>query len=143
MYNYLVGEGIGGRIRERRRELGLSQVRLAGLAGLTQQHLSLIEHDRLQPRLVTLRRLCACLGLELVPRPQGAELWERRLAGLRRFNAWEEAFEPEPAGVQQAFAQAGDLARLRRAWAAGLAEDWEERAREWNEWRRRLPRQLP
>ena len=59
-------EAIGGRIRRRRKELGLSQERLASAAGINQGYLSQIERGRANPRQRTIDALAVALNL-----PQG------------------------------------------------------------------------
>ena len=59
-------EAIGGRIRRRRKELGLSQERLASAAGSNQGYLSQIERGRANPRQRTIDALAVALNL-----PQG------------------------------------------------------------------------
>ena len=50
----------------RRKELGLTQHAVAGLAGITQSHLSMIERDDSDPRLSTLQDIARALRSELV-----------------------------------------------------------------------------
>jgi transcriptional regulator with XRE-family HTH domain len=61
-----LAEAIGARIRELRRELGLTQERLAYEAGLNSKgHLSGIERGLVLPGLPTLRLLADRLGVEI------------------------------------------------------------------------------
>ena len=53
--------GVGGRLRERRKELGFSLQQLAERTGLTASFLSLVERDRNQPSLDSLRRIADAL----------------------------------------------------------------------------------
>lgn len=53
--------GVGTRLRERRKELGLSLQDLATHTGLTASFLSLVERDRSQPSLDSLRRIADAL----------------------------------------------------------------------------------
>ncbi|MBP7693414.1 MAG: helix-turn-helix transcriptional regulator [Anaerolineales bacterium] len=53
--------GIGARLRERRKELGFSLQDLAGRTNLTASFLSLVERDRNQPSLDSLRRIADAL----------------------------------------------------------------------------------
>ncbi len=53
--------GIGARVRERRKELGLSLQALAQRTGLTASFLSLVERDHNQPSLDSLRRIADAL----------------------------------------------------------------------------------
>ncbi|MEK7857972.1 MAG: helix-turn-helix transcriptional regulator [Elusimicrobiota bacterium] len=128
-------------ILARRKSLGFTQADLARLAHTTQQHISLIERGVHQPNLSTLRRLFDALGLELTGQPDSAGL-AVKLAGLGRFNAWESA-QPSSMDPDDAFRQAGALARLQKSWGAPPSEeDWQARARDWALWRGRLPRRL-
>lgn len=128
-------------ILARRKALGLTQKDLARLAQTTQQHISLIERGVHQPNVSTLRRLFEALGWELAPRPSSAGT-AAKLAGLSRFNDWESA-QPSSFGPEEAFRQAGALARLGKSWAGPAPEeDWQARARAWTLWRSRLPRRL-
>lgn len=52
-------------IKRAREDAGLTQVRLAKLAGITQQALSQIETGAVTPSVGTLRRLGKVLGLSL------------------------------------------------------------------------------
>lgn len=53
---------IGKRIRERRKDLNLTQEQLARALGLTPQHISVIEQDKRTPSLSSLARLAKELG---------------------------------------------------------------------------------
>lgn len=54
---------IGQLVRDRRRDRGMTQVRLAAAAALSQATISLIESDRLHPSHASLVRLGSALGL--------------------------------------------------------------------------------
>ncbi|MGH9091987.1 MAG: helix-turn-helix domain-containing protein [Acidimicrobiales bacterium] len=54
-----------GQVRSRRRELGLSQMDLAGLAGLHVVEVGLVERGERDPAAGTARRLAAALGTDL------------------------------------------------------------------------------
>ena len=54
---------IGKRIRERRKELDLTQENLARALGFTPQHISVIEQDKRAPSLSSLARLAEELGV--------------------------------------------------------------------------------
>ena len=56
-------ETLGARIRRRRRELGLLQTDVAGLANLNQGYLSEIERDRRHPSARTIRALAIALDV--------------------------------------------------------------------------------
>jgi transcriptional regulator with XRE-family HTH domain len=62
---------IGDAIRLARKDLGLTQVQLAELAGITYRPIYLIE-DGKSIRLETLLRIGDALGLEVTLRPKGA-----------------------------------------------------------------------
>lgn len=49
-------------LRRRRRELGLSQSELAGLAGISLEGLSKIERGDAEPKIVTVMKLVKLLG---------------------------------------------------------------------------------
>lgn len=53
------------KLQELRKERGLSQLRLAHLAGVSQSNISEIEAGKIIPRVPTLRRLAAALGVQL------------------------------------------------------------------------------
>ncbi|MDH4117067.1 MAG: XRE family transcriptional regulator [Acidimicrobiia bacterium] len=55
--------GLGGRIRERRRSLGLTLVELAGATDLSHPFLSQIERDQAKPSMASLRRIAGALGV--------------------------------------------------------------------------------
>jgi ribosome-binding protein aMBF1 (putative translation factor) len=57
---------IGQAVRERRLELGLSQVELAERAGMTQSALSRLEAGAVVPTIPVLDRVCAALDAKLV-----------------------------------------------------------------------------
>jgi transcriptional regulator with XRE-family HTH domain len=54
---------IGKRMRERRKELNLTQEQLARALGVTPQHISVIEQDKRAPSLSSLARLAEELGV--------------------------------------------------------------------------------
>ena len=54
---------IGKRIRERRKDLNLTQQQLAQALDLTPQHISVIEQDKRAPSLSSLARLARELGV--------------------------------------------------------------------------------
>ncbi len=56
---------IGERIRQRRKELGLTQLDLAKALKVTPQHVSVIEKDKRVPSLASLVRLAEELGVTL------------------------------------------------------------------------------
>lgn len=76
---------LGRAIRDRRRALGFSQARLADSIGMSRAHLTRIEGGRWVPRLVTLNRLAAALGVtaaSLLPTSNGRRV--RRTASAAR-----------------------------------------------------------
>lgn len=58
-------QSIGKRIRERRKELNLTQEDLARTLGFTPQHISVIEQDKRAPSLPSLARLAEELGVTI------------------------------------------------------------------------------
>ena len=56
---------VGLRLRDLRKERGLSQRGLADLAGLSPNAISLIERDEQSPSVATLQRLAAALGVKM------------------------------------------------------------------------------
>ena len=66
-------ESIGARIRRRRKDLNLSQERLAAAAGINQGYLSQIENDKVSPRKLTIDALAIALDL-----PQGVLIGKGR-----------------------------------------------------------------
>ena len=56
-------EGLGQRVRRRRKELGLSQVELSGLAGINQGYISEIERGRRRPSRHTIDALAVALDI--------------------------------------------------------------------------------
>src|SRR5438067_11223444 len=74
---------LGRRLFERRRELGYTQSKLAGLSGINQADISKIEHAEANPTLDTLAALANALRLTLAFEPvseQVRALSARRLA---------------------------------------------------------------
>lgn len=89
-------EGIGERLREARRNAGLSQGQLQIRSGVPKSRLSRYENDHLLPSLTTLRRLVEALGITeasiLSPRgPHVDEFYEVLRARGIRFTSAEEA----------------------------------------------------
>ncbi|HEX3609771.1 MAG TPA: type II toxin-antitoxin system Y4mF family antitoxin [Solirubrobacterales bacterium] len=58
-------EELGARIRARRKELGLRQAELAGVARVTPRFLSELENGKATARLDGVLRVLAALGLDL------------------------------------------------------------------------------
>lgn len=85
------GKELGREIRRRRRAAGLTQAGLAERAGISQQHLSLLEADPEGAQLRTLRRVLASLELSLAVLPAAGEALRRRQEARRRMNAAEAA----------------------------------------------------
>jgi HTH-type transcriptional regulator / antitoxin HipB len=56
---------LGEQVRQRRRQLGLLQSDLAGLAAVSERFVRELEHDKATVRLDKLRAVLAVLGLEL------------------------------------------------------------------------------
>lgn len=61
----MTGQHLGDRVRYHRRRTGRSQVVLAGLCGITDRYLSLIENGRAEPSLGVLDALAAELGVPI------------------------------------------------------------------------------
>jgi transcriptional regulator with XRE-family HTH domain len=53
---------VGNGLRAKREELGLSQEKLAELAGVDRTYVSILERGLKSPTLETLERICAALG---------------------------------------------------------------------------------
>ena len=60
---------LGEAVRRRRRELGLRQVDLAELSGLSTRLVETVEQEVGSPRLSSVLALCRALGLELLLQP--------------------------------------------------------------------------
>ena len=105
----------GAEIAAMRREHDLSQGALARQAGISQQHLSLIEKGSLHPRLETLKVLLECLGLELEVRVVDRKaVWER-------YNRWQEE-HAETMSPGEALRQVSELEKAYRDSAVFHAE---------------------
>jgi len=86
---YMNKRSISQDLRSRRRALGWTQAQLAERAGLSQQHLSAIERERLTPEISTLKRLFQALGLELVVNVQRpVQLLSREEQREQDFRRW-------------------------------------------------------
>jgi transcriptional regulator with XRE-family HTH domain len=59
----MVDNMLGERIKERREELGLTQLQLARALGVTPQHISVIEKNKRAPSLDSLAKLAEELGV--------------------------------------------------------------------------------
>jgi len=66
---------LGRVLRKRRLDLGLSQARLAWMARITQQHLSLVEQGKVDPTYRTLTRLAGSLDLSWTFHPAEEPAW--------------------------------------------------------------------
>ncbi len=60
LFDYAV---LGDTIRDMRRERGLSQEVLSGLAGIARTHLTMIENGTMHPTIETLCKIAQALGL--------------------------------------------------------------------------------
>lgn len=60
LFDYAV---LGDTIRDMRRERGLSQEVLSGLAGIARTHLTMIENGTMHPTVETLCKIAQALGL--------------------------------------------------------------------------------
>jgi transcriptional regulator with XRE-family HTH domain len=58
--------GVGGQVRVARKALGWSQRRLAEASGVAVEHLCRLERGQVEPRISTLEKLAAPLGLRVV-----------------------------------------------------------------------------
>ena len=63
----------GEEIRQRRRELGLAQLELAELAGVSERFVRALEHDKPSVQLDYVRAVLDVLGLELRLQIRGTE----------------------------------------------------------------------
>ncbi len=61
-------KALGALVRSRRRELGLTQTQLAGVAGTTLRFLSELERGKKTAQLDGVMRVLGALGLDLVAR---------------------------------------------------------------------------
>jgi len=59
------GEAVGARIRQYRRKQGRTQVAVAGLVGVTERYLSLIENEQRTPSPAVLARLADELSVPI------------------------------------------------------------------------------
>lgn len=69
---------LGNTIRDVRRERGLSQEVLSGLAGIARTHLTMIENGTMHPTVETLCKIAQALGLRT---SELLSLMEQRLDG--------------------------------------------------------------
>jgi transcriptional regulator with XRE-family HTH domain len=61
----LIAEHIAERIRQRRRQLGMTTAQLAAQIGITRENATRLQSGRHLPRLDTLVRVCQALGLRV------------------------------------------------------------------------------
>ena len=103
-------------VRVSRAELRLSQAQVGLLAGISQQHYSLIERGGLDCGLGVFRRILAALGLEMSLRERrtSAEDILRRRRQLDGYNSWERGRGEldRPSEPAEALAQAGEALDL-------------------------------
>lgn len=64
---------LGRRIRTLRNEVGISQLELAGAAGMRKQFLNRVENGRQNPNVRTLSRIAIALGLPLATLFEGVQ----------------------------------------------------------------------
>jgi len=57
--------GVGGRVRQLRQAHGMSQRKLASLAGITNGAISMIEQNRVSPSIASLKKVLEVFGLSL------------------------------------------------------------------------------
>ena len=85
------GRALGSALRGLRAEKGWSQAVLARRAGLSQQHLSLIERDASRAEVRTVERVLSALGRTLTLSPSlaaRAEAWRRLEEAEAGFAQW-------------------------------------------------------
>lgn len=113
---------LGRDIKRRRLELDLTQKTLADRAGISQQHLSLLETNPEGAQLRTLARVLEVLDLSLGVMSAAAEAARRRQAAWMRMNRAEAALPGwgEPASD---LARVGELAVLYRRLHGPAASD--------------------
>ena len=63
---------IGFNIRNRRKELGMTQEELADVAGVSLSSVKLIEQGKMNPTIQMMDTLMDCLGMEIIVRPKEA-----------------------------------------------------------------------
>ncbi len=63
-------EGIGAAIRTRRKQLGMTQLDLAEIAGLQRQTISRVEAGNGAVTIATVARIAAVVGLDLMVMPR-------------------------------------------------------------------------
>jgi len=68
-------------LRERRRELGVSQADLARLSGLSLHGLSNIETGKGNPSMETLLKVLQVLGLQILLKPSAPEAYTNAMGG--------------------------------------------------------------
>lgn len=127
---------LGRDLRRRRLETGLTQKALADQAGISQQHLSLLEANPDGAQLRTLVRVLKALGLSLGVLPAAAEAARRRRASWERMNRAESNL-PGWGNPAADLARVGEMAAFyisRHGWPAGD----EETPAAWLAFRRRL-----
>lgn len=105
---------LGVRVRERRRQVGLTQAELARRVGISASYLNLIEHNKRRVAGGLLRRLGAALGLSTEELDGAAE---RRLADALQ----EIAAIPAVEGLGVEAGAAGELIGRFPGWARALA----------------------
>ena len=108
------GSILGARIRQRRREIGLSQIELARRVGISASYLNLIEWNKRQIAGARLRRIAEALDLAV---DELGGLPERRLAEALA----EIANLPSLAGLDIEEARVGELIGRFPGWSRALA----------------------
>ena len=129
-------------VKEQRQKLKLTQTQVAVLAGLSQQHVSLIEKGTFNPNLNTLRRLGRVLQMEFILKSLPAIMspWEEKINQLKRFNHWE-ITQHESLSAQAALKKAGEFLELYTIFQKEIpySEDLENQISRWKLLRMRLP----
>lgn len=132
------GKELGKEIRRRRRAEGLTQTELAARAGISQQHLSLLEADPEGAQLRTLRRVLESLELSLAVLPAAGEALRRRQEARKRMNQSEDAF-PAWSNPQADLERVGEMAAFyRRLHGPQLAPPADDAVAAGREIRRRM-----
>ena len=131
-------------LSRRRRLRGLTQARLAALAGTSQQHVSLIERGIAGVEVATLRGLLAALGCRLAIQdaPVAASGLPGRRARWERLAEFELASE-ERVAARESAARVGELAELYLKLHPGAEQPLEEQGRALARWRSRLAQVRP
>lgn len=129
---------LGRDIRRRRKAAGMTQAGLAARAGISQQHLSLLESDPEGAQLRTLRRVLTSLGLSFSVMPTANEDLRRRQDARKRMNEAEVAFPAwsTPTADLERVGEMADLYIRLHGPQTAMADPATMKA--WREFRRRM-----